>query len=424
MAENRPDPPEMKPSCRAKTQCRAKALQKNTARAGKKTPCRPPCRENEGYAMEIYGTLGPSCGSREVLADMFRAGMTGIRLNLSHVTLRESRSVLDEYHAAAQAAGVRTPDLLVDMQGPELRIGRLPGKLVLREGTEVCLCRPEDCFGQETDRPGEDGNAAGRAQDCAGPGEQDAGRCVIPIPPQVLTALRPGPRLLLDDGKILLQVTGEGRAEVLRGGDLISRKSLAVSDPGAPEKSTAELLPGLRLPAVTLQDRENLRNAVSCGVTGIMQPFVRDAEDLKELRQAMEEAGAGHLRIFAKIENRAGAEHLEQLLPEADVIVIARGDLGNAYPLWELPGVQKDIAAACRNAGKPFLVVTQMLASMENNPVPTRAEVSDIFNAVLDGAQAVMITGESAVGKYPAEAVRYLADTAHAAEEFRRKRWN
>ena len=353
--------------------------------------------------MEIYGTLGPSCGSREVLADMFRAGMTGIRLNLSHVTLRESRSVLDEYHAAAQAAGVRTPDLLVDMQGPELRIGRLPGKLVLREGTEVCLCRPEDCVR---------------------PGEQDAGRYIIPIPPQVLSALRPGLRLLLDDGKILLQVTGEGRAEVLRGGDLISRKSLAVSDPGAPEKSTAELLPGLRLPAVTLQDRENLRNAVSCGVTGIMQPFVRDAEDLKELRQAMEEAGAGHLRIFAKIENRAGTEHLEQLLPEADVIVIARGDLGNAYPLWELPGVQKDIAAACRNAGKPFLVVTQMLASMENNPVPTRAEVSDIFNAVLDGAQAVMITGESAVGTYPAEAVGYLADTAHAAEEFRRKRWN
>ena len=371
--------------------------------AEKHCPCRekdpmqaPPCRENEGYAMEIYGTLGPSCGSREVLADMFRAGMTGIRLNLSHVTLRESRSVLDEYHAAAQAAGVRTPDLLVDMQGPELRIGRLPGKLVLREGTEVCLCRPEDCFGQYS----------------------------IPIPPQVLSALRPGLRLLLDDGKILLQVTGEGRAEVLRGGDLISRKSLAVSDPGAPEKSTAELLPGLRLPAVTLQDRENLRNAVSCGVTGIMQPFVRDAEDLKELRQAMEEAGAGHLRIFAKIENRAGAEHLEQLLPEADVIVIARGDLGNAYPLWELPGVQKDIAAACRNAGKPFLVVTQMLASMEKNPVPTRAEVSDIFNAVLDGAQAVMITGESAVGTYPAEAVRYLAETAHTAEEFRRKRWN
>ena len=294
--------------------------------------------------MEIYGTLGPSCGSREVLADMFRAGMTGIRLNLSHVTLRESRSVLDEYHAAAQAAGVRTPDLLVDMQGPELRIGRLPGKLVLREGTEVCLCRPEDCFGQYS----------------------------IPIPPQVLSALRPG----------------------------------------------------LRLPAVTLQDRENLRNAVSCGVTGIMQPFVLDAEDLKELRQAMEEAGAGHLRIFAKIENRAGTEHLEQLLPEADVIVIARGDLGNAYPLWELPGVQKDIAEACRNAGKPFLVVTQMLASMENNPVPTRAEVSDIFNAVLDGAQAVMITGESAVGTYPAEAVRYLAETAHTAEEFRRKRWN
>ena len=333
--------------------------------------------------MEIYGTIGPSCGSRETLTEMFRAGMTGIRLNLSHVTLAESREIIEEYHAAAAAAGITAPDLLVDMQGPELRIGRLAEPLVLEEGERIRFA--------------------------------DA----IPVPPQVLARIKPGQQILLDDGKILLSVTGKETARVLRGGRLMSRKSLAVTDPEAPEKSTSELLQGLRLPAVTAADRENLRLAVSMGVTGVMQPFVRGAEDLRELRRAMEEAGAGALRIFAKIENRAGAAHLEELIPEADVIVIARGDLGNAFPLWELPGVQKDIAAACRRAGRPFLVVTQMLASMEERPVPTRAEVSDIFNAVLDGADAVMITGESAVGKYPAEAIGYLARTAESARQYR-----
>jgi pyruvate kinase len=177
-------------------------------------------------------------------------------------------------------------------------------------------------------------------------------------------------------------------------------------------------LPGktISLPVLTDRDLRNIRQAAEYGVTGLLQPFVRSGEDLKELRRLLEENNAGFLQIFAKIESMEGVEHLEEILPYADVIVIARGDLGNDMPLWQLPAVQKQISAACRAAEKPFIVVTQMLASMENAPIPTRAEVSDIFNAVIDGAWGVMLTGETAVGKYPVEAIRYLTKTAESAQ--------
>ena len=171
-------------------------------------------------------------------------------------------------------------------------------------------------------------------------------------------------------------------------------------------------------PTLTEEDLQNLQLAGACGVTGVMLPFVRGAEDIRTLRRALEQAGAGQIRIFAKIESLAGVQALPEFLPLVDEVVIARGDLGNAMPLWELPAVQKRIEAQCRKAGKPFMVVTQMLASMEQNPVPTRAEVSDIFNAVADGAAAVMVTGETAVGKWPVEVIRYLSNTVQAAERF------
>ncbi len=318
--------------------------------------------------MEIYGTLGPACGSEDTLEAMFRAGMTGMRLNLSHTTLRASALSLDAFHAAAKRAGA-TPRLLIDMQGPELRVGALAAPIALEEGAIVNL---DD----------------------------------IPLPSPVLPLLAAGQQMLLDDGKLLLEVSGGGQAKVLRGGALQSRKSLA--------------LPGLdvRLPALTEADRENLRDAAAYGVTGVMQPFVRDRADLEAVRAALDEAGCSHVRLFAKIENLAGVERLAELIPAADEIVIARGDLGNAVPLWDLPALQKRIAAQCRAAGKPFMVVTQMLASMEHSPVPTRAEVSDIFNAVLDGAASVMVTGETAAGQYPVEVIKYLVNTVRSAGDY------
>ncbi len=324
--------------------------------------------------MEIYGTLGPACGDGDTLEQMFRLGMTGMRLNLSHVALADAADQIGTLRQAAARAGT-APKLLIDMQGPELRVGALAAPMDLAEGGAVLL----------------------------GPGG-------IPVPELVLPCLLPGQQALLDDGKLLLQVEERldsgARARVLRGGVLRSRKSIAL--PGA----------HIRPPAMTAADRENIRQAAALGVTGVMQPFVRDRADLDTVRAALEEAGCGHVRLLAKIENLAGVEKLPELLEAADEIVIARGDLGNAVPLWELPALQKRIAAVCRDAGKPFMVVTQMLSSMERSPVPTRAEVSDVFNAVLDGAASVMVTGETAAGRYPAEVIRYLANTVREAERY------
>lgn len=321
---------------------------------------------------QIYGTFGPSCAAKEVLEEMFRAGMTGIRLNLSHCDLADSKAQISAFHAAAKAAST-CPQLVIDTQGPELRIGNLNNPLILKAGMTVYT--------------GDEG---------------------IPVPAVVSNHLEFGDEVLLDDGKISLRVISapEGKLEVLRGGVLTGRKSVK--------------LPGkdIRLPVLTERDIKNIRQAAEYGVTGLLQPFVRSSKDLLELRRLLDENGAAHLQIFAKIETLEGAENLTDILPYADVIVIARGDLGNDMPLWQLPAVQKEISAACRKAEKPFIVVTQMLASMEHSAVPTRAEVSDIFNAVADGAWGVMLTGETAVGQYPVEAIRYLANTSAEA-----RRW-
>jgi len=322
--------------------------------------------------VRIYGTLGPACREPAVLKEMLAAGMDGMRLNLSHATLAESEPLLEAYRKAADACGAH-PALLIDLMGPELRIGTLDSPILLRSGDRIAA---------------------------------DA----LPFPETVRSALTRvpiGQEILLDDGKILLKTDGEHLLRVVRGGALESRKSVA--------------LPGLSpdAPALTEADQNHIRIAKSYGVTAVMQPFVRKKEDLIAVRTALNEAGAADLRLFAKIENADGIAHLDELIPCCDEIVVARGDLGNAMPLWKLPAVQKRIAAACRDAGKDFTVVTQMLDSMTHRPVPTRAEVSDVFNAVLDGASSVMLTGETASGDYPVEAIRYLVNTVREAEAYR-----
>lgn len=221
-------------------------------------------------------------------------------------------------------------------------------------------------------------------------------------------------KILLDDGKFMVEVMevwGDRIvARVLRGGLLKGRKSVKILDRD------------VKMPVLTEHDVENIRLAAEYGVTALMQPFVLSGEDLAQVRAILAENGAEKVQIYAKIENRRGFEALESILPEADMIIIARGDLGNDMPLWELPAVQKRIEEACHAHRKPYVVVTQMLASMEEHPVPTRAEVSDIFHAVYHGAAGVMITGETAVGKFPVEAVRYLANTAKAAEDYPKNR--
>lgn len=319
--------------------------------------------------IHIYGTLGPACRGRETLKAMFDEGLDGMRLNLSHMTLAAAADGIEAYQSAARECG-KEAALLIDLMGPELRIGALSAPLRLETGA---------CVDADT----------------------------IPFPEEVKQALTEDREILLDDGKLLLRVQKDGLF-VLRGGVLESRKSIA--------------LPGVAIfaPALTPTDREHLRQARAYGVTGVMQPFVRSKEDLFEVRAALDAAGGKEIRLFAKIENRAGMEKLDELIPYCDEIVIARGDLGSAIPLWELPAAQKRIAAACRAAGRDFTVVTQMLDSMIHSPVPTRAEVSDIFNAVLDGAASVMLTGETATGAHPVAAIRYLAKTVREAEAYRK----
>lgn len=322
--------------------------------------------------VRIYGTVGPACADREILREMFSEGMDGVRLNISHTSLEEAADQIESCQAAARECGIR-PELLIDMQGPELRIGALGGPVTLTDGELI------------------------------GPG-------VIPLPVSVSEELRrcgAGQEILLDDGKILLKTENGDGLRVLRGGILSSRKS--VSLPGRTVHS----------PAMTDKDRAQIKRAAEFGVTSVMQPFVRSREDLIELRQALDDAGCRDIRLLAKIENRDGIEKIDELIPHCDEIVIARGDLGNSMELWELPAAQKRISEKCREAGRDFMVVTQMLDSMTHRQVPTRAEVSDIFNAVTDGASSVMVTGETAAGEYPVLVIRYLCRTVREAEKFR-----
>ncbi len=318
--------------------------------------------------IDVFGTLGPRCESEDVLAAMFFEGMTGIRINLSHVMLKDCGKQIDRIRSAAEKAGV-SPKILIDMQGPELRVGTVKEPLMLNDGDELVL-----------------------------------GKNAVPVDQRILSAMQPGMQLLLDDGKILAEVvkvkSDDCVTKVLRGGVLSSRKSIAIDGVQ------------VEMPALTPRDIENLKVAREYGITGVMQPFVRSREDLLQVRQQLKENGCEELRLYAKIENKSGVEQLEHLLDVCDEVVIARGDLGNSMPLWELPKVQKHLSKVCKDAGKPFMVVTQMLSSMEHSKVPTRAEVSDIYNAALDGATSVMVTGETAVGEYPVDVIRYLRKTA------------
>lgn len=375
--------------------------------------------------MEYYGTLGPACGSVQTLREMLAAGMTGVRLNLSHGDLEENGHWIRMVQEAGKELHSQV-QILMDLRGPELRLGKFKEEIRAEEGSWLIL--------------------------------GDGG---LPVPEEALAYMCPGDRILIDDGKVELEVvleaafcragaeespwlageagpetrdetaeaglktgdeTGEPglktgaeagaapsasgcrvMARVVRGGIIKSGKSLAIEGKAVP------------MPTLTESDRKNIRAAVSYGITGVMLPFVRNKEDLLALRKALKEAGAGEIQVFAKIENMQGVESIKELLPYCDHVVIARGDLGNAMPLWKLPGVQKRLARECREAGKPFMVVTQMLDSMHERAVPTRAEVLDIYNAVLDGASSLMLTGETAAGSYPAQAVEYLVNTGEEA---------
>ena len=323
---------------------------------------------------DLFGTLGPACSDMELLRRMFAEGMTGMRLNLSHTMLSDNTELLADVFEAAAKEGV-SPKLLIDLRGPEMRIGDLTEDICLEDGQTFIF--------------GEGG---------------------IPLDDVILEAMVSGVELHLDDGKMLAVVEdkmgSKVRCSVIRGGILSGRKSIFWEN--------AEV----DMPIITQADRENICVAQKYGVTGVMQPFVKSGSELGEVRRIIKELTSVEIRLYAKIESREGVLAAEDIADHCDEVVIARGDLGNCMPLWELPGIQKDISRLCVKKDRDFMVVTQMLDSMRESPVPTRAEVSDIYNAVCDGAHSLMVTGETATGRYPVEVIRYLKKTSEAKGTF------
>ena len=318
---------------------------------------------------KIIATLGPASSDAAAIKALFEAGADVFRLNFSHGTHEDHKTRHTIIRELEQAAG-RPIGVLLDLQGPKLRVGEIAG--------------------------GETELAAGqRFRLDLGPLPGDKVRAPLPHP-EVFAALEPGTLLLLDDGKLRLQVEACGKdyAEtlVLAGGPLKDHKGVNV--PGA-------VLP---ISPLTKKDRADLRFGLDLGVDWVALSFVQRPEDLAEPRRLI----AGRAALMTKIEKPAALERLSELVEASDAVMVARGDLGVEMPAEEVPGGQKDIIRACRLAGKPVVVATQMLDSMVNAPAPTRAEASDVATAVYDGADTVMLSAESAAGKYPLESVAMM----------------
>ncbi|MGA8691026.1 MAG: pyruvate kinase [Methyloceanibacter sp.] len=327
--------------------------------------------------VKIVATLGPASKNEETIRALFEAGADVFRINMSHSThdaLREAHTLIRKIEAEFS----RPIGILVDLQGPKLRIGKFEsGAIRLTEGDVLSFVRREAIGG--------------------------LGRVHLPHP-EIFQAVRPGHALLLDDGKFRLRVVEASDvridAEVLTGGMLASRKGISLPDTVIP------------LAAMTDKDRGDLEQALSLSVDWIALSFVQRAEDVSEARKL----ARGRAAVMAKIEKPSALTELEEIIELADGIMVARGDLGVEMPVEKVPGLQKQITRAARNAGKPVVVATQMLESMILAPAPTRAEVSDVATAVFDGADAVMLSAESAIGKYPVEAVATMDRVAIEVE--------
>ena len=327
--------------------------------------------------VKIVATLGPASNNEETMRALFKAGADVFRVNMSHATSDALRDV----HTIVRKLEVefsRPIGILIDLQGPKLRIGKFEsGAIRVTEGDILSFVRGEAIGG--------------------------LGRVHLPHP-EIFQAVRPGHALLLDDGKFKLRVVEASDvridAEVLMGGVLASRKGISLPDTVIP------------MAAMTEKDRVDLEAALSIGVDWIALSFVQRATDVAEARKLTR----GRAAVMAKIEKPSAVTELEEIIDLADGIMVARGDLGVEMPVEKVPGLQKQITRAARNAGKPVVVATQMLESMIVAPAPTRAEVSDVATAVFDGADAVMLSAESAIGKYPVEAVATMDRVAIEVE--------
>ena len=319
---------------------------------------------------KIVATLGPASADRATIEALVRAGADVFRLNFSHGTHADHKQRLDLIRAIEADVG-RPIGVLLDLEGPKLRVGTFAnGPVKLVEGAPFRL-------DLDRDKPG------------------NASRAPMPHP-EIFAALKAGADLLLDDGRLRLKVEKSGKdfaeTTVVTGGMLSDRKGVNV--------------PGVILPlsAMTEKDRADLDFGLTLGIDWVALSFVQRASDIVEARKII----GDHAGIVAKLEKPAAIEALDAILAETDAVMVARGDLGVEMPAEQVPAIQKRIVRECRRLGKPVIVATQMLESMVSAPVPTRAEASDVATAIYDGVDAVMLSAESASGKYPVESVAMM----------------
>jgi pyruvate kinase len=340
----------------------------------------PPRSHIRGRKIKILATLGPASRSQEMIGKLLAAGADAFRINMSHGDHAVHAETFAAIRAAEKEFG-RPIAILCDLQGPKLRVGEFKGgKAVIRHGSHFTLDR-NPALGDET-------------------------RVCLPHP-ELFGILEKGQRLLIDDGKLRLRVISDDHDTILCsaevGGVIMDRKGVNVPDTVVP------------VPAMTEKDRRDLAFAMEHGADWVALSFVQRPEDVAEARRLMG-AASSSAALVAKIEKPAAIEHLDAIIELADGIMVARGDLGVELNPEEVPPLQKRIVEATRRSGKPVIVATQMLESMIENPAPTRAEVSDVANAVYDGADAVMLSAETAAGAWPVEAVTIMHRIAMQVE--------
>ncbi len=328
--------------------------------------------------VKVVATLGPASSSPEMIQRLFAAGVDVFRINMSHSTHEGARELMSAVRAVA-ARNRHSIGVLCDLQGPKLRLGEFNGgRVFVADGSEFHFDRDEKTPGSAT-------------------------RVFLPHP-QIFSGVQPGHNLLLDDGKLRMRVTqvkpDRITAEVINGGALASRKGISLPD---------TLLP---MSALTAKDRADLNCALELGTDWVALSFVQRAQDIIEAKSII----GGRALVLAKIEKPSAIDDIDAIIAAGDGFMVARGDLGDELPVERVPGLQKKITRQARSAGKPIVVATQMLESMISSPMPTRAEVSDVATAVFDGADAVMLSAESAVGQYPVEAIQMMERIAMEVE--------
>lgn len=331
---------------------------------------------------KIICTLGPAVDDDRMLREMMKRGMDCARLNFSHGTHEEQKVRIDRVKRIREEMGLPIP-ILLDTKGPEIRVASFAeGKVELKEGQTFTLDANREVQGNSS-------------------------RVSLTYP-NLARYIRKDDRILIDDGKIAMKVQEIAGSQivctVLNGGMISNHKSINI--------------PGVDIPMPYLNDvdKSDIKFGIEQGVDFIAASFVRSVDDVRQLRHFLEDNDGEEIKIISKIENMQGVKHLDEIIDLSDGIMVARGDLGVEIPFKNLPAIQKDMIEKCYRAGKIVVTATQMLESMTKSPRPTRAEVSDVANAIYDGTSAIMLSGESAAGDYPREAVQTMAEIAEAAE--------